>query len=232
MVEEINAGMEPEKPKGISTVWAIVIIVVIAILIGGGIWYWYYKTAVNDTTNVNIPEKTASTSASASTSALPSTSETDETANWKTYSDDYLSFKYDPSWKSNFEVLGCKNIDEGCATLSMSTVWEPGEGQDGYADISYCTSDYNSIIAAISSNPNKISEASIKIDGVTGKKIVTKASGVYMYNISVPISSGNSKCTTDAPKSFGLEVWVDEAHKSAFDTKLNLLINSIVLKVK
>lgn len=91
MADEMNAGMPPvegEKPKGhLSTTWAIVIIVVVALLIGGGIWYWYSKAVVGET-DVKIPEKTASTSASAS----PTASTTDETTGWKDYSNSTYGF--------------------------------------------------------------------------------------------------------------------------------------------
>lgn len=77
-----------EPKKGMSAVLAIVIIIVIVLIVGGAIWYWYSKTAVKDTANMDIPEKTTSASASAS----PSASGTDETVGWKTYSNSTYGF--------------------------------------------------------------------------------------------------------------------------------------------
>jgi hypothetical protein len=102
MTEEINAGIGPEKPKGqIRGIWAITIIIVIAMLVGGAVWYYYYRGIQNqDLGNVSFV-KQPSGSPSASASASPSTSGTNETAGWKTYTNSGhgFSIKYPTDWE-------------------------------------------------------------------------------------------------------------------------------------
>ncbi len=70
--------------------------IVIAVLLGG--WYWYIasQSKSNSSNKVTTPvtNKTSTSSAKKATSSA----KPDETAGWKTYTENGISFKYPPTW--------------------------------------------------------------------------------------------------------------------------------------
>lgn len=191
MAEPINAGMGPEKPKGqIRGIWAITIIIVIAMLVGGAVWYWYYKGGVQDTGNVSFvikPSESPSTSASAS----PSTSGTDETAGWKTYTDKEYGFsvKYPQAATATVsshegasgdlqyyvffvDKTGCGD-DAQCSNIIFTT--QVLENRQNYTGKQWVDANYSS--------PGELkTRADVTVDGIKGEKI-TSDRGVDGYKL-------------------------------------------------
>ncbi|TSC92299.1 MAG: hypothetical protein CEN92_27 [Candidatus Berkelbacteria bacterium Licking1014_96] len=230
-METINTGdvPTPEKPKGhIRGIWTVLIIAAIAILVGGGVWYWYYKTTVQDDASTNTAKTSISPSASASASpsTLPSTSGTDETTSWKTYDSDYMTFKYPTTWKVVQNPMYPGILYENIS-FEINGATNPG--------INYFSGPYNFTIAqAISIGADTgitevLENSEIKIDGISGKRIITNIDDSvmqgYSYSTIVPVSTGYFS-------AYFLTGRGDKAATTEITNKFNTLITTITIKRK
>lgn len=228
MAEEINAGIGPEKKGYIRGIWAITIIVVIAMLVGGGVWYWYYKTTVQDDASTNTAKTSLSPSASVSASAstLPSTSESTETADWKTYDSDYVTFKYPSVWKvvenAKYPGILYENL-----SFEIDGATNPG--------INYFSGPYSFTIAQATSIgadtgiTEVLENSDIKIDGISGKRIRTYLNDSvmqgYSYSAIIPVSTGYFS-------TYFLTGIGDKSAITKITNQFNILLTTITIKKK
>lgn len=119
MAGEINAGLEPEKPKGhIKSVWGILIVVIAVIIIGGGVFAWYLLTSTKGIDGIKISK--TSTSLSPSTSAETATKLTKTTNDW-------FEFSYPAGWHV-FKDFGAFDSGSGGAGTIYSSKTYIGKG--------------------------------------------------------------------------------------------------------
>lgn len=227
MAKKATIGTPSELPKGhIRGIWAVTIIAALAMIVVGIVSYWSILImAQYQETGVGLNSR-ASTSPSASASASPSASVTDETANWKTYDSNYMTFKYPATWKvienSMYPGILYENI-----SFEISGATNPG--------INYFSGPYNFTIAQATSigadtGITEILENSdIKIDGISGKKIITYLDDSvmqgYSYSAIVPVSTGYFS-------AYFLTGRGDKAATTEITNKFNALITTITIKRK
>jgi len=92
----VDENMMSEKPK--SNVGMMVLLVILVAIVFGGIGYWLGGN--NKTTSSTATASATATSTAVATVSPKASATADETANWKTYTNDTygFSFKYPASW--------------------------------------------------------------------------------------------------------------------------------------
>jgi hypothetical protein len=216
--------MEPEKPKGhIRGIWAITIIVALAMIIGGVIWYLVIKNNVPET-NVSLTQVSPSTSpsTSASTSASPSTSGSSETASWKTYTSEFMSFKYPTDWQIEQKELWGGSVYEDL---------DLGIPEQAESSIGYSGAPYSGVLSGMEkASPGKtiLSEKDVTVSGIKGKKVITTFDNSvnisYSYDIAVPVSAGTFAIHLNMAK--------DTTKNNSIANKLDTLLTTIEIKKK
>ncbi len=89
-----NQNME----KGTAAVWVAVVILV-ALISGGGVWWWQSNKAASEKTALqsqitSLQSQLSQQKATTTTPPTPSTTTKDETADWKTYTNDTYGFSF------------------------------------------------------------------------------------------------------------------------------------------
>ena len=227
MDETTTPGIEPEKPKGyIRGIWAITIILVAAILVGGGIWYYFYKTTMQDTGNLNTVKVSPSASTSTSTSVSPSASASAETAGWKTYDSDYMTFKYPSTWKVTKDPKFPARIYEE-VQLEINGVTMSLIGYD-IAPYNYAVGQVSDI-GADTGITEILENSDITIDGIIGKRIIAESEDgpatYYGYSALVPVSKGHFSAGFSMSRN-------DKSANTEITNKFNTLVTTIKIKKK
>lgn len=156
--------------KGFSAVEAIIIVVVIVILGLGG-WYVWKS---NNKKEVKAPA--TSQQESKDTKQEP---ESDPTANWTKYSnaEGNFSFKYPSTWLQAANPTACM---EGLVLLApvTSSLGKCASEHGGQIGVSSSPGDMQSSYDFKESYYKDVTETSVIVEGVTGKKLTTTVQGM------------------------------------------------------
>jgi hypothetical protein len=171
-----------QKQKGISTLVGVIIIIAVAIILFGSIFAYQYfaKSQIPITNNQQNSNVSTSTEAVADRQNT-----TNETAGWKTYTNDEYEFKYASEWTSeekNKVISLYKNY------RSASTPQYPNDGMkyDAKIDISIGTGT-----AGFGDRPDIISSTNIEIDGYQAIRQVTTFGTDRTLSYKVSLDNGS-----------------------------------------